>query len=398
MTSKATAKIKSNGTQKAISHQLVEYSIDEIATLQQGYTFSPDRQGRAEGKWPYVKVGDLNAHGNTKYIDRTLNYVGDDVLAEMRARPFASGSIVFPRVGAALRANNKRILRYQSLADDNVIVVTVRDDHVCSPEYLYYWFDFQDMQRFCNDGTVPVINGKSLKRQRVLLPGIDRQRQIADLLSAWDIAVHKMGQLIVAKEKKFLSLSAQACARKSHWTTHRLGDFFTEARRIHGGGEFEIGSIGKHGLRPRNEIYSKDLSVSYDRNALVERGWICFGLASDTMAYGINLTERVYSVSPAYKTYQINGVDHRFIDCYLRVNNKRLSKRFLVTSARQGKAIDFDGLFKSLCYFPPISEQEDISASIAAFRDEIEMLRKLYRQYKLQKRGLLKLLLAAGPD
>src|SRR5690606_20341386 len=167
MTLETTPKRVDSATRQAATHYLDEYPLGEIAMVQQGYTFNPSYQGQAVGKWLYVKVGDLNAHGNTKYLDKTLNYVDDIVLEEMRAKPFPPGSIVFPRVGAALRNNNKRILRYASLTDDNVIVVTVRDTHSCSAEYLYYWFDFQDLQRFCNDGTVPVINGTNLKRQRV---------------------------------------------------------------------------------------------------------------------------------------------------------------------------------------------------------------------------------------
>lgn len=42
--------------------------------MQQGYTFSPSYQGQVAGKWLYVKVGDLNAHGNTKYLDKTLTF------------------------------------------------------------------------------------------------------------------------------------------------------------------------------------------------------------------------------------------------------------------------------------------------------------------------------------
>lgn len=70
------------------------------------------------------------------------------------------------------------------------------------------------------------------------------------------------------------------------------------------------------------------------------------------MAFGVNSTNQTYSVSPAYRTFQINGADPRF-EGYLRVFNGRLSKRFLITSARQGKAIDFEGLFNTECYFLP---------------------------------------------
>lgn len=180
-----------------------EYRLGDIASVQQGYTFSPEYQGQSEGKWHYVKVGDLNAHGNSKYLDRTFNYVDDDVVAQIGATPFPAGSIVFPRVGAALKNNNKRILRHASLTDDNVIVVIVKDENTCNAEFLYYWFDAQDLQRFCNDGTVPVINGKNLKRELVRLPPLGTQKRTAELLSSWDRATQTTGQLIAAKERRY---------------------------------------------------------------------------------------------------------------------------------------------------------------------------------------------------
>ena len=74
---------------------LADYCLDIIANVQQGYTFSPDYQGQSEGKWLYVKVGDLNAHGNTKYLRRTTNYISDDVLAEMGANHFWQEALFF---------------------------------------------------------------------------------------------------------------------------------------------------------------------------------------------------------------------------------------------------------------------------------------------------------------
>src|SRR5690606_10734530 len=88
----------------------------------------------------------------------------------------------------------------------------------CSAEYLYYWFDFQDLQRFCNDGTVPVINGTNLKRQRVQLPSFMVQQEIANLLSTWDTAIQKTKQLIAAKERYFAATSHQLLTSRIRMT------------------------------------------------------------------------------------------------------------------------------------------------------------------------------------
>lgn len=372
---------------------LITYRLGQIADVQQGYTFKPDYQGQSCGEWAYVKVADIGSPTSSKYLRKSLNYVSSEVLREMRATPFPAGSIVFPRVGAALRNNNKRILAEDCLTDDNVLVVTVRDANVCDPEYLYYWFDFHDLQDFCNSGTVPVINGRNLKLQEVPLPDIQLQRRTASVLSAWDTAIETTERLIAAKEAYIGAMTARIYRRSPGWSRYRLGDFLQETKVLHGHGDYVIGSVGKNGIKPRDEVYSKNLTSNHERNLLVKPGWLCFGLASDCMAFGVNSTNQTYSVSPAYRTFQINGADPRFFEGYLRVFNGRLSKRFLITSARQGKVIDFEGLFNTECYFPSREEQQQIASAVLLMREELDHLRQLREALKRQKRGLMQKLL-----
>lgn len=372
---------------------LITYRLGQIADVQQGYTFKPDYQGQSCGEWAYVKVADIGSPTSSKYLRKSLNYVSSEVLREMRATPFLAGSIVFPRVGAALRNNNKRILAEDCLTDDNVLVVTVRDANVCDPEYLYYWFDFHDLQDFCNSGTVPVINGRNLKLQEVPLPDIQLQRRTASVLSAWDTAIETTERLIAAKEAWASSTAKKLYRRKAHWHPRRLGSLLREVKALHGDGAYVIGSVGKNGIKPRSEVYSKALSDNHERNILVRPGWLCFGLASDAMAFGVNGTSQTYSVSPAYKTFQVVEAEPKFVEGYLRVFNARLSKRYLITSARQGKAIDFDGLLSVEFHVPAIEEQRRIAEALAIMQREIDVSRALLDALKRQKRGLMQKLL-----
>jgi type I restriction enzyme S subunit len=213
------------------------------------------------------------------------------------------------------------------------------------------------------------------------------------VLSAWDTAIETTERLIAAKEVYIGAVTERIYRRSPGWSRYRLGDFLQETKVLHGHGDYVIGSVGKNGIKPRDEVYSKDLTSNHERNLLVKPGWLCFGLASDCMAFGVNSTNQTYSVSPAYRTFQINGADPRFFEGYLRVFNGRLSKRFLITSARQGKAIDFEGLFNTECYFPSREEQQQIASAVLLMREELDHLRQLREALKRQKRGLMQKLL-----
>lgn len=225
------------------------------------------------------------------------------------------------------------------------------------------------------------------------IPALKEQVGIRDVLMAWDTAIETTERLIAAKEAYIGAVTERIYRRSPGWSRYRLGDFLQETKVLHGHGDYVIGSVGRNGIKPRDEVYSKDLTSNHERNLLVKPGWLCFGLASDCMAFGVNSTNQTYSVSPAYRTFQINGADPRFFEGYLRVFNGRLSKRFLITSARQGKAIDFEGLFNTECYFPSREEQQQIASAVLLMREELDHLRQLREALKRQKRGLMQKLL-----
>jgi type I restriction enzyme S subunit len=239
----------------------------------------------------------------------------------------------------------------------------------------------------------PNLNTELLGDVAIPIPPAGEQEGIVRVLSTWDTAIQTTEQLIEAEEKRLSWLIRRIYSGNSHWKQSCLGDFLAPTRRLHGDGEYQIASVGKRGIRPRSEIYSKTLSNSYSGNILVEPNWLCFGLSSDAIAYGVNQTDEVYSVSPAYRTYRINGASPGFIDGYLRAFNAALSQRFLIVSARQGKAIDFDGLLGARCYAPSITEQILISKTLEEAKTQIELLRHTADRYRLQKRGLMQKLL-----
>lgn len=393
MTLKTTAKGKKRATRQASD----VYPLGEIATVQQGYTFSPSRQGQAEGKWPYAKVGDLNAHGNTKYLDRTLNYVDDNVLEDMGAKPFPPGSIVFPRVGAALRNNNKRILRYPSLTDDNVIVVTVRDTQFCSAEYLYYWFDYQDLQKFCNDGTVPVINGANLKRQRVQLPSFALQQEIARLLAAWDTAIHRTEQLIAAKERHYSHELSLLISWGRHPTSN-VGAFAEEVSvRNRSGSEARVLSVtnSRGFVLPEDQFERRVASADLSNYKIVRRGQYAYNPSRINVGSIARLDGWADGVlSPMYVAFRIDETKANS-DYFLHWLRSHEARQRIRNSAQGSvrETVSFSDLAAIRLPLPDLTAQTAIARYLSELRAEIDLLGQSAAVLKIQKRGLMQKLL-----
>lgn len=382
------------------------HKLGEIALVQQGYTFKPEYQGQSSGKWVYAKVADLSASGSSKYLRRSINYISDTVLQAIGAKPFPAGSIVFPRVGAALRNNNKRLLAQDSLTDDNVLVITVRNTEICSPEYLYYWFDFRDLQDFCNDGTVPVINGRNLKQQRVLLPNIQTQRKTAEMLDAWDKSIELVQRLVAAKEQRFSALLGRLITSQTNSTSWRQAPIRQIAERIQrqsdGSGYPLLTIASASGFIPQEEKYSRYMAgESAKTYTLLRAGEFSYNKGnSKRYEFGcvFQLQEHEAALVPSvYVSFRLHDsvcaayLRHLFSADYLKPQLRALVK----TGVRNNGLLNIrpDEFMGTTVPLPPLQEQKRIADILDTSRQEITLLFKQLEALKTQKRGLMQKLL-----
>ena len=181
-------------------------TLNTVADVGQGYTFKREYQGQSIGRWNYFKVADIGLKNTGIYLSSAINKVDDSLIKQMGFKPFSAGSIVFPRVGAALLNNNKRILLQDSIVDDNVLVLTVKDVFTCNNIFLYYLLSRLRLEDWCNSGLVPVINSKTVLKQAVNMPPIEEQRKIAAILTTQDKVIELKEKKLVEKQrqKKYL--------------------------------------------------------------------------------------------------------------------------------------------------------------------------------------------------
>lgn len=129
-------------------------------------------------------------------MSQSQNWVSEEIVAKLRAKPFPEGSIVFPKIGAALRTNKKRILSRDSLVDNNVMALVVRDEDQCLSRFLYYFFLTIDLTDLANPGTVPSLTSTRVKELTIPLPPLDQQKKIVAVLSSVQRAIEQQEGLI----------------------------------------------------------------------------------------------------------------------------------------------------------------------------------------------------------
>ena len=127
---------------------------------------------------------------------------------------------------------------------------------------------------------------------------------------------------------------------RSAITLHPLSEYLTEYKELNTDNKYRPVAVGRDGIRTRESIYSKELAKDYSKNKLIYKGTLTVGMGSVQMDIGILSDDTVYSVSPAYHTYRIAGIDYDYLRYCLQCRNMDMFVRYMKRGSRQGKSID----------------------------------------------------------
>ncbi len=160
--------------------------LGEIASLQAGVGFPLELQGRPSGDYPLAKVGDISRVGRSgdAVLHSADHFVSEEDLRRLRAQPVPAGSILFAKIGEAIRQNHRVIAGCPLLVDNNAMaaVPTAKVES----RYLYHFLRIVDFYGLASATTVPALRKSALARLRVPLPALPEQRRIAGILDNAD--------------------------------------------------------------------------------------------------------------------------------------------------------------------------------------------------------------------
>lgn len=175
-------------------------TIGEVARVAGGSGFPPKLQGRTDLEIPFLKVSDMNAPGNERVASKAANYVSRETLEQIRAKVCPPGTTIFPKVGAALLTNKRRMLGVEAAFDNNVmgLVPTGVD-----AEFLYYFMKTVDFRGMAQPGALPSVNGGTVASIPIRIPPRPEQEAIVGALRAVDEAAEaQFGSLAARRELK----------------------------------------------------------------------------------------------------------------------------------------------------------------------------------------------------
>lgn len=198
--------------------------LGRIASFKSGVGFPEEYQGKSYGDFPFMKVADLGSADSFGILKTADNYVDLFDAKLLGARVAPTGTIVFPKVGAALLNNRRAILGVPSIFDNNVMGLLFKDGN---NRFWYHVLRSVDMGRIMNPGPVPSIGASQVSEIALPFPPLDEQSKIASRLDEID----QMESNLLSKNEAVKVKLAEY--KKSLITTAVLGEIdVTSGKRV----------------------------------------------------------------------------------------------------------------------------------------------------------------------
>ncbi len=288
----------------------------------------------------------------------------------------------------------------------STLYFTFRTLEKVSPHYLDKYFSHLNRannflkkyvlvgDRYITADSDYILSGK------IFIPSINEQEKIVLFLNSIDTKLKQLTkkesllqdykksvmQKIFNQEIRF---KADDGSEFCDWEDKKFVDILKEYSDKDNSALNEVVSIGKYGIRKRDEIYSKELSKDISNNKIIYQNTLSIGMGSTQIDIGILLENKIYSVSPAYSTFKILNIDAFYLKQLFLLLNKKLSSLYMITGARQGKSVNKKELLNHIIILPSFPEQTKIANFLSSIDSKIEQVKKQLNSTKEFKKALL---------
>ena len=181
--------------------------LGEVCDFYAGTGFPNEYQGRVTGKYPFYKVGDIskNVLEGNRELKTCANYVEEDVVQKLKGSILPPKTIVFAKIGEALKLNRRAITSCECLVDNNVMGIKAQNVRL-NDEYLFYWLQNLNLSDYSESTTVPSVKKSRLQNIEINVSPLEEQEKVVSTLN-------KLSSLILARKKQLSKLDELVKAR-----------------------------------------------------------------------------------------------------------------------------------------------------------------------------------------
>ena len=368
-----------------------ECTIRDIAKIEKGNGISKDQLSE-EGD-ECILYGELYTKYKSEIIDEVYSKTKVDSTKLMRSQ---ANDVLIPCSGeTAEDIATARCVKMEGIllgGDLNIMRFDKQDGAFMS--YQLNGKRKYDIARVAQGVSVVHLYPEHLKSIKVVLPELEEQQKIVNLLSLIDERIATQNKIIEKYESLIKGLNnilLYATGGKSVC----LGDILLErSERSRTNNQHEVLSSTVKGIFSQREYFSKDIASENNVGYKIIRLHDVVLSPQNLWMGNINYNDRfeIGIVSPSYKVFSIaDGYDNQFVAAMLKTHRAIYS--YMMVS-EQGASIVRRNLnmeaFSQLVFkIPSLDKQREIGCAISLLKSQLKTANKIIRAYTSQKQYLL---------
>lgn len=370
-------------------------TLGDIAKITSGGT--PDRENPTYwgGTVPWVKTTLVqNCEISLDDIDEKITEAG---LKSSSAKLIPAGSILMAMVGQGKTRGQVAILTTDAAINQNCAAIILNGEAHNRYVYQQLLFRYEEIRNASNSSGQQNLNAGLIRELRMLLPRLPEQERIAEILVAWDTAIQKTEQLILAKERHYSHELSRLISRGQHPHGH-VGTFAEEvSARNRGGNEARVLSVtnSRGFVLPEDQFERRVASADLSNYKVVHRGQYAYNPSRINVGSIARLDGWDDGVlSPMYVVFRIDEAKANS-DYFLHWLNSHEARQRIKNSAQGSvrETVSFSEFAAITIPLPDSNTQTAIARYLNALSEEIDLLGQSVAALKTQKRGLMQKLL-----
>lgn len=150
--------------------------LGDLCEIVSGIGFPKEEQGHKEEEIPFLKVSDMNAQGNEREIIYWNNAVSKTTAKRLGAKICPKGTIIFPKIGAAIATNKKRVLSKNGVFDNNIMGL-IPGNRILS-SYLFDLLIPFNLSKWSSKSALPSMRKSDIEIEKIPLPPLESQQEL----------------------------------------------------------------------------------------------------------------------------------------------------------------------------------------------------------------------------
>ncbi len=207
--------------------------LKDVCMFYSGTGFPIQYQGQTKGEYPFYKVGDIanNAIAGKIYLELCNNYISSDVAKMIKGCILPKDTVVFAKIGEALKLNRRAITSCDCLIDNNAMGIAPKIDFL-RIQYFYFCMKNLKMQTLAESTTVPSVRKTVLEKYEIEVPSLVEQEEIEKKLTLTQKIIEKRRQELSYLDEiikaRFVEMFGNPVTNEKGWKQRQLGEITTK--------------------------------------------------------------------------------------------------------------------------------------------------------------------------